>query len=349
MTLCRDVVVIGGSAGAVEGMLRLVASLPSPLAARIFLAIHVPASSNSRLPQILSRSGALPARHPDDGELTEPGVIYIARPDHHLLVKPGVVRVVRGPRENGHRPAIDPLFRSAAASYGARVVCVALSGNLDDGAAGALAVHHVGGAVIAQDPEQALYSGIPSAVLASVPTATVQPLDQIARHLVEVLGTPMPEALAMSQRPNESYAPPLPDPVELEEPAIEALARSGEATGFTCPECHGGIFAVQLEGSQQFRCRVGHAFTSESLFAEQAASLEAALWTALRALEESAEMARRLVTRSAARGNHRAAEMFGQNARTYDERARVIRDILRVGLPGEGDGEMLVSARPPQQ
>jgi two-component system chemotaxis response regulator CheB len=349
MVLCRDVVVIGGSAGAVEGMIRLAAGLPASVAARVFLAIHVPATSNSMLPRILARSGHLPARHPNDGDLTEPGMIYVARPDHHLLVRPGSVRVVRGPRENGHRPAIDPLFRSAAASYGARVVCVALSGNLDDGAAGALAVHHAGGTVIVQDPEEAVYPGIPSAVLATVPTATVLPLDQIAQHVVRVLGTPVPEALAMSQRPNEGYSPPVPDPVELEEPAIEALARSGEATGFTCPECHGGIFAVQLEGSQQFRCRVGHAFTAESLFAEQNASLEAALWTALRALEESAEMARRLQARAIARGNLRTAEAFAHNARTYDERARVIRDLLRVGLPGEGDGEMLVSARPPQQ
>jgi two-component system chemotaxis response regulator CheB len=348
MTLCRDVVVIGGSAGAVEGVMRLVGGLPASIAARLFLVIHVPASSHSLLPRILTRAGHLDARHPDDGELTERGIIYVAPPDHHLLVKPGSVRVVRGPRENGHRPAIDPLFRSAATSYGARVVCVVLSGNLDDGATGALAVHHAGGVVIAEDPEQALYPGIPTAVVASVPTATVLPLDRIAQHVMQVLETPVPEAPAMSQRPTIGDTPPSPDPVELEEPAIEALARSGESTGFTCPECHGGIFAMRLEGSQHFRCRVGHAFTAETLLAEQRASLEAALWTALRALEESVEMARRLEGRSSARGNRRAAESFAQNARTGDERARVIRELLRVGLPGEGDGEILVSARPPQ-
>jgi two-component system chemotaxis response regulator CheB len=348
MTLCRDVVVIGGSAGAVEGMVRLVGGLPASIAARLFLTIHVPASSSSMLPRILTRAGDLVARHPDDGE-TERGIIYVAPPDHHLLVKPGAVRIVRGPRENGHRPAIDPLFRSAASSYGARVVCVVLSGNLDDGATGALAVHRAGGIVIAEDPDQALYPGIPAAVVASVPTATVLPLDRIAQHVVQVLGTPVPEAREMSQRSTEAYRPPSPDPVELEEPAIEALARSGEPTGFTCPECHGGIFAVQLEGSQQFRCRVGHAFTSETLLAEQRASVEAALWTALRALEENGEMARRLEGRSSARGNLRAAETFAHNARTYDERARIIRELLRVSVPGDGDGEMLVSARPPQQ
>jgi two-component system chemotaxis response regulator CheB len=330
-------------------MIRVVAGLPASIAARLFLAIHIPASSSSVLPQILTRSGLLAARHPDDGELTRAGVIYVARPDHHLLVKPGSVRVVRGPRENGHRPAIDPLFRSAAASYGARVVCVTLSGNLDDGAAGALAVHRAGGVVIAQDPVEAIYPSMPAAVVANVPTATVVPLDHIAQQVVQVLGIPVPEALAMSQRPTEAYTPPSPDPVELEEPAIEALAKSGDPTGLTCPECHGGIFAVDRDGLQQFRCRVGHAFTAETLFAEQRASLEAALWTALRALEESGEMARRLEARSAARGNLRSAASFAHNAVTYDERARVIRDLLRVGLPGGGDGEMMASARPPQE
>jgi two-component system chemotaxis response regulator CheB len=346
MPVTRDVVVVGGSAGAVEGLIRLMPGLPAALPARIFIAVHVPATT-SALPAILTRAGRLRARHPDDGERTEPSVVYVAPPDYHLLVKPDTLRIVRGPRENGHRPALDPLFRSAAASYGARVVCTVLSGNLDDGAAGALAVHHAGGLVVVQDPAECMFPSMPSAALAAVPSATVLPLDRIAQHIVTVLGTPAAEAPDMPKRQSPT-SPPALDPVELEEPAVEALARSGVSSGFTCPECHGGIFEVKREGTQQYRCRVGHAFTGDTLFVEQHASIEAALWTALRALEESGEMARRLRERAAARGKELAAQSYGHSADTYEQRARVIRNLLRTDAP-QGDAELSVGARPIQQ
>jgi two-component system chemotaxis response regulator CheB len=347
MAITRDIVVIGGSAGAVEALVRLMPGLPAALAARVFITVHIPATA-SALPQILTRVGHLRARHPQDGEATEPSVVYVAPPDHHLLVKRGTVRIVRGPRENGHRPAVDPLFRSAAAHYGARVVCVVLSGNLDDGCAGALAVHHAGGEVIVQDPAECVYPSMPAAALSAIPSATVRPLDDIAQHILQVLGTPIAEVPTMSSK-EIRRPPPDPDPVELEEPAVEQLAKSGVSSGLTCPECHGGIFEVKIEGAQQYRCRVGHAFTGDSLFAEQRASIEAALWTALRALEESAEMARRLRERASARGNARAVLNYAHNATTYEQRARVIRDLLRTGLPGGSESDLSVGALPVQQ
>jgi two-component system, chemotaxis family, protein-glutamate methylesterase/glutaminase len=346
MPFTRDIVVIGGSAGAVEALIRLMPGLPAALPARVFVTVHIPAYS-SALPAILARSGRLPARHPRDGERTQPSMVYVAPPDQHLLVKPGFVRAVRGPRENGHRPAVDPLFRSAAAAYGARVVGVVLPGNLNDGSAGAVAVQHAGGTVIVQDPAEALYPSMPASALASVPSATVLPLERIAGHIVDLLATPLTEAPDMIYR-RVRGSPPALDPVELEEPRIEALAHTGVSSGLTCPECHGGIFEVDVEGTQQFRCRVGHAFTGEVLFSEQSASVEAALWTALRALEESAEMAVRLRDRATARGNPRAVETYAHSATTYEQRARVVRDLLRSGLT-HGDADIPVGARPVQQ
>jgi two-component system chemotaxis response regulator CheB len=348
MPITRDVVVIGGSAGAVDGIVRLIPGLPAAIPARLFLAIHIPAAS-SALPNILTRAGHLAARHPDDRSSTEPSVVHIAPPDHHLLVKPGHVRVVRGPRENGHRPAVDPLFRSAAASYGPRVVCVVLSGNLDDGAAGARAVHHAGGVVIVQDPAECAYASMPSAVLRSVPSAVVLPLDRIAEHLLQLLASPLTETPETFRRATPAPAPPVPDPVELEEPELESMARRGSSWALTCPVCHGGIFEVEVEGTQQYRCRIGHAFTGDTLFSEQRSSIEAALWTALRALEESAEMASRLGRRARERGNARAVQSFALSATTYEQRARVVRDLLRTGLPGAGDGERPAGSRPERQ
>jgi two-component system, chemotaxis family, protein-glutamate methylesterase/glutaminase len=336
------VIVIGGSAGAIDALLRLTPALPAALDARVFLAVHVSANAVSALPAILTRAGHLPARHPKDGEATEPGVIYVAPPDYHLLVKRGAVRVVRGPRENGHRPAIDPLFRTAAASYGPRVIAVVLSGNLDDGAAGVRAVAAAGGSVIVQDLDEAPYPSMPAHALASASSATAAPIADIPALLSRLLSTLPPEVADMSLDAPHSQ-PPL-DPVELDADASEAFTRQGRSSGLTCPECHGGIFELEVEGVARFRCRVGHSFSSDTLYVEQRASLENALWTAMRALEESAELANRLVRRASGKGNTSVANTFRRNAEVYRQRAEVIRQVLREGLPDGGDGELVAAA-----
>lgn len=339
MSTVRDVVVIGGSAGAIEALLRLVGGLPGALPARIFVTIHLAAGATSVLPKLLTRAGSLPASHASDGERTTPGAIRVAPPDHHLLVRPGAMQVTQGPRENGHRPAVDPLFRSAAASYGDRVIGVVLSGNLDDGSAGAQAIHAAGGSVIVQDPDDAMYSGMPANALAAVPSATVLPLERIAEHLVRMiaLGDIGPHGSTESRPSGDAvpaYRPPV-DPVELGVGESERFSKHGVASGLTCPECHGGIFELDAEtaGSPQYRCRVGHAFSGETLLAEQKASLEVALWTAVRALEEAAELARRMEHRTRTRSNGRASARYHQEAHLFDARARTVRDVLRSGVP----------------
>ena len=335
MQTSREIVVIGGSAGAVEALPRVMRGLPAALAARVFVTIHIPPVA-SALPAIVTRAGPLVARHPADGELTAPSRVYVAPPDRHLLVRPGQVSVVAGPRENGHRPAVDPLFRSAAAAYGPRVVAVVLSGNLDDGAAGARAVHAAGGTVLVQDPAECAYPGMPTAALAAVPGAEVMPLDRIAARIVELLATPL--AGVAPAAASREFVPLIPPPVEMEEPRIDGSAHRGTPSGFTCPECHGGVFELDVAGTQQYRCRVGHAFTAEVLLAEQGASVEAALWTALRALEDSAEMAERLERRARQRGNALAAEAQARAGVTYGQRARAVRALLRAGTGAEVRG-----------
>ncbi len=164
----HDIVVIGASAGGVEALIRLTSALPRDLPASLFVVLHTPARSKSMLPAILSRSGNLPAIHAEHGSAIEPGCIYVARPDHHLIIKPGFVSVTQGPRENRQRPAIDPLFRSAALAYGHRVVGVVLSGSLDDGTSGLVSIKARGGTAIVQDPADALFDSMPRSAIENV-------------------------------------------------------------------------------------------------------------------------------------------------------------------------------------
>jgi two-component system chemotaxis response regulator CheB len=195
-----EVAAVGASAGGVEALLRLVGMLPETFAAAIFVVLHIPATGPSALPGILSRGGPLPAVHPADGAPIEPGHIYVAPPDRHLLVAPGTVRVARGPREHGHRPAIDPLFRSAARAYDSAAAGVILSGTLDDGATGLALLHERGGVAIVQEPTDALYAAMPANALRLTLPDYVQPVEDIARTLARL-------ALAPTDRPpNAAYA-----------------------------------------------------------------------------------------------------------------------------------------------
>ncbi len=164
----HDIIVIGASAGGVETLMQLVHVLPANLPASVFIVLHIPAHSPSMLPQILGRAGVLTTSQPVDYQKIEARHIYVAPPDHHLLIEQGYMRVVRGPRENRHRPAIDPLFRSAAVAYGSQVIGVVLTGSLDDGTAGLLAIKQRGGIAVVQNPEEAMYPDMPKSALAHV-------------------------------------------------------------------------------------------------------------------------------------------------------------------------------------
>ncbi len=323
----HDVVVVGASAGGVEALRNLVASLPADYAGAIFVVLHVPSISPSVLPGILSRRGPLPAEHAVDGEPVTGGRIYVAPPDHHLLVDEGVVRVERGPRENGHRPAIDPLFRSAASTCGPRAIGIILSGLLDDGAAGLEAVTAAGGVAVVQDPEDALYPMMPESALAAVgPAAIVLPAAKMGQTLGELAGRPLDGA------PTAGAAEPFDEP--------GGQPHSGRPSPYGCPECGGVLWELDDEGTR-FRCRTGHAYSIETLLSEQGRVLETALWTALRALEEQSATAHRVASRLAHRGERRAAMRFEERASRAAEQANVVRETLElVGAVESPETEM---------
>ena len=238
----HDRIVVGASAGGVEALVQLVSCLPADLPAAIFVVLHVPPHGGSILPQILSRSGPLPAIHPQDGQAIQPGHIYVAPPDMHLLIKRGYVHLARGPRENGHRPAADPLFRTAARAYGLRVVGVVLSGALDDGAAGLAAVKMRGGMAMVQDPKDAYCGDMPRNAMNSVGVDYCLPVAEMPAVLTRLANEP---AVLERVQPVSEEMGKEADIAELDLTTLHDSDRPGSPSGFACPDCGGSLWEVR--------------------------------------------------------------------------------------------------------
>jgi two-component system, chemotaxis family, protein-glutamate methylesterase/glutaminase len=324
----HDIIVVGASAGGVEALRHITRELPADLAAAIFVVLHVPAQSPSILPQILQRESPLGVAHAIDGEPIRYGRIYVAPPDNHLLVMRDYIRVIHGPKENRYRPAVDPLFRSAAVEYGTRVVGVILTGALDDGTVGMIAIKRRGGICVVQDPRDALYPGMPSSVMKNMEVDYSVPLKDVAPLLVSLSNEPAAEEGAYTVdeelETENKIAEQQFDPSEL----LEAVERIGKITAFTCPECGGSLWELHNGDLLRFRCHVGHAFSAGSLVAEQTDSLETALWSAVRALEEKVALSRRMAERSRQRSFHKAAEGFARKASEAQQQADILRQLL---------------------
>lgn len=326
----HDIIVVGASAGGVEALKTLVAGLPKDLPAALFIVVHIRAESKSFLPEILSRYGALPATHAKDREVIEHGRIYLAPPNYHLLVKRGYMRLVQGPKENSTRPAVDPLFRTAAKAYGRRAVGVVLSGTLDDGTAGLIDLKKLGGIAVVQDPDDALFSGMPSSAIEHANVDHILPISSIASALVRLAYEPVEEEGAEAVS-SESEINRDTDIVEVDGTALREDGHPGPASNFTCPDCGGTLFQVREKGFLQFRCRVGHAFSGQSLVAGQAESQEVALWAAIRSLEERAELMHKMATNARERNSWFSAQRYEAQGKEAEQRADLIRHALFQG------------------
>lgn len=325
-TTHRDIVVIGASAGGLSALLELVRGLPEDFPAAIFVVVHTSPDNPGILPQILRRAGSLPAVLAADHQAIAVGRIYVAPPDHHLILKYGHVRVTRGPRENGFRPAVDPMFRTAARAYGPRVIGVVLSGGLNDGTHGLSLIVAHGGLGVAQDPQDALIPSMPLSAIQNVEVARVLKAVDLAPALIEMVHEPIQEPAPPMSSDN-------PDIAETGD-SLRVHTPEGAPAPYTCPECGGALWEVE-EGSNllRFRCHVGHAFTAEVLLSEQDANFDNALWRALRALEENAALSRRMAERADRAGMLDLARKYNTSSDEVEESARVIRNVLqREGL-----------------
>ena len=327
-------VVVGASAGGVEALTTLAGGLPEDLEAAVCVVLHLPAGAESRLAHILSRAGPLRAVQPHGEEALARGRIYVAPPDRHLLVRGQSVLVSRGPHENGVRPSIDVLFRSAALSYGPRTIAVVLSGTRDDGVCGASLVGERRGCVFVQDPDDSLFATLPTHTVARDHPDHVEALAELAPAITAAVRRLSKEA-PMSENgyemtPETQYA-------TLDADVLERNGPPGNSSAFGCPECGGVLWELDDGELPRFRCRVGHAYSAETAVDAQGESVETALWTALRALQERAQLSERLAARVGAAGARQSQTRFAEFAREAREQAEVIRRLL-VGNGSGRDG-----------
>ncbi len=329
MVSSSKIVVIGASAGGIEALGELVRGLEPGFGAPILVVVHVTPDAPSLLPKILARAGTVQTKTAVDGERVENGMLYVAPPDRHLIIEAdGTLRTPRGPRENRHRPAVDPLFRSAALAYGSNAIGVILSGSLDDGTAGLLAIEDRGGITMVQDPEEAAYPGMPESALAYVKVDHVLPVKDIARQLAISVNEARPveeEGSTMKQMDLEKRI------AGMDSDAFRGDDRPGRPSAFSCPDCGGVLWQIEDGEFTRFRCRVGHAYSPESMLGAQADVLEEALWTAMKTLDENARLAKRLADSERVRGHAWLTRRFEQREREARDRAEVIRRFLASG------------------
>lgn len=304
----RDMFVIGGSAGALDAMLAIAKALPADFAGHLLVVSHIGAHP-SHLPTLLSAAGPLPAKHPENGEPIRPGTIYVAPPDRHMLLRAGHIQLSRGPRQHFTRPAIDPLFRTAAEVYGPRVVGVVLSGTGNDGAAGLERIKEAGGVAVVQAPETALFPEMPRSAAAAIPVDYCPPLPELpslVRRLSSEAVLPPSAAAVRSSTMNDIERP----------------------IALTCPDCGGALREVAGSAVKQYRCHIGHGFGAEEIAAGQVEKLEHAVSLAIRVLNERAELCRGMAENANAGGRSLGVVHWRRLQREAEEQLSVLQRFL---------------------
>jgi two-component system, chemotaxis family, protein-glutamate methylesterase/glutaminase len=318
------IIVIGASAGGVQALQALAAKLPADLDAAVLVVLHLERSSPGYLPQILTRAGPLPCIHPSTGQQLRRGYVYVAPPDLHMLIDAhGHIRLSHGPKEHRTRPAIDPLFRSAALAFGSSVIGVVLTGFLDDGTAGLFAIKECGGTTIVQDPADAQAPSMPANAVQHVAVDYTVPLSDLGGLLVRLTKQPL----------NREHSV-MPDQLKIETTMVanphefvREVTQIGDPSLFTCPECHGTLLKLRDEHLVRFRCHTGHAFSAQSLLEGMDENNEEAIWTAVRGFQESAMLREHLAQHAQDAGRDAEARELLQKAEEALTRAKALRSV----------------------
>jgi two-component system, chemotaxis family, protein-glutamate methylesterase/glutaminase len=339
----RKLFVIGASAGGVEALRDLTSRIPEDFAAPIIIVQHTPEQGSGMLADLLARRAKIPVVVASEKLAVRPGVVYVAPPGKHTVLEDGRLRLLFGPSENRNRPAIDPLFRSAARHYGRDAVGVVLTGYLDDGTAGMVAIQEAGGITIVQEPADAAVPWMPRSVIETITPDYRLPLSDIPETMVALArngtGASGVSMLEGRKKPSvkESKRRRKATTTQSKGPLSDELHHGDQQVSvFTCPECHGTLWELDEGGLLQFKCRVGHKYSADSMYQDHTYSVERALWASVRVLQEHADLSMRLADRARKRGHQLAARQFTTRFEESTRNAEVMRDLLMHASEDDG-------------
>lgn len=327
------IIVIGTSAGGFEVLVKLVAQLPGEMPAAVFIVVHMAATSSAEfLVQRLQKQTNHTCKVASHQELIQPGFIYLAPADHHLIISGNYTLITQGPRENQFRPAIDTLFRSAAASYSSHVIGIVLTGMLTDGTVGMEAIKRSGGLAVVQHPEEAEFPDMPLSVLKNLQVDYTLPVAEMGALVTRLLNEPVnrqqdvPEDIKMEAKIAERVMG-----------STEDVEKIGKKVPFTCPECGGNLWELTHGSVLRYRCHLGHTFHSHSLMKEINHELEETLWVALRIMEERKNLLTSMVERE--ENGVSSSWTNGQRERIEDIKVHInrIREVLMSTQNTPGD------------
>lgn len=323
----RNIIVIGASAGGFEAIKQLTAALPADFEAAIFIVWHMSPDITGILPQVINRQKKLLATNAMDNEPIVNNRIYVAPPDRHLLLEHGIIRVTRGPKENRFRPAVDPLFRSAAYIYGARVIGIVLSGALDDGTAGLWTIKNRGGIAMVQEPADAEVPSMPENALAAVAVDYRVPVAEMAPLLVKLTAETIEEVKEINMEEQKKTA--IEVRIATQDQALEqGVLDLGKLSPYACPECHGVLSAIKDGELIRYRCHTGHAYSADSLLTTITEKIEDTLWSAIRGVEESIILLNNLGDHYAEKNQPKLAAMYFKKAKEAENRAEIVRQTV---------------------
>ncbi len=320
-------IVIGASSGGLEAIKKVMAGLPKNLGAAVFIVWHMAPDVRGILPYILNKYETLYAAHAFDGEEITANRIYVAPPDHHMLIEGSKLRVSKGPKENHFRPAVDPLFRSAAFYYGTHVIGVILSGALDDGTSGLYSIKENGGIAIIQDPFDAEVPSMPESAARHVNIDYSVPVAELPNLLIRLLkekAMKMP-VLVMKNDNNADLE------IRIaggEAGFEESVMKLGELSPFACPECHGVLTAINEGTLKRYRCHTGHAFSIDTLLTVMTEHIEDILWSAIRSIKETTILLNTIGDHYAGSNNPKLAGLYFRKAQEAEQRAIVVKSVV---------------------
>ena len=321
--------VIGASAGGSVTLPELLKQLRPQMDIAVFIVMHITKRSiGDMLVKRIQKHTALKCKLAKHGDTIKAGTLYMAKPDHHLLLKNNKIILGKGPMENRYRPSIDALFRSAAAQYDHKVIGIILTGMLEDGAVGMLAIRRSGGSCIVQDPNEAQHPDMPNAVLKNLRPDYIVPVSEMGAAITEIISNPPRKSKIPGDIKKETE---ISERVQI---GIDNLKQIGEHSLYSCPDCGGGLWQIKNNGEIRYRCHVGHAFTEDGLLSNMEISTESALWTAMRIIEERRNLLKALADKEKTKGNKAVAARYRQRIK---ELGIQIDHLKKVLFATEGD------------